>query len=85
MKFQMFSYLIILNFFLCFPFQPDGVYSVLLCDTNGEDDVYINDLLIQEGLAENSSEHTEAILAPVEPVIITLFLFVVVTCGFYSF
>ncbi|XP_035219459.1 uncharacterized protein LOC118192573 isoform X2 [Stegodyphus dumicola] len=33
----------------------DGTLSVILCDTNGEQDIYINDILLKEGFAENKS------------------------------
>ncbi|CAL1297493.1 unnamed protein product [Larinioides sclopetarius] len=34
----------------------DGLLSVVLCDTNGEEDVFINDILLDEGLACSSSD-----------------------------
>ncbi|CAL1297492.1 unnamed protein product [Larinioides sclopetarius] len=36
--------------------EQDGLLSVVLCDTNGEEDVFINDILLDEGLACSSSD-----------------------------
>ncbi|GBM28306.1 Tudor domain-containing protein 5 [Araneus ventricosus] len=36
--------------------EQDGLLSVVLCDTNGEEDVYINDVLLKEHLACTYSE-----------------------------
>ena len=32
--------------------RQDDVLDVYICDTNGKDDVYINDKLVEEGFAE---------------------------------
>lgn len=44
------------NGYLFFSLQPDGLYSIILCNTTSDEDVYINDVLIKENLAEVDSK-----------------------------
>lgn len=43
------------NFFVYGPLSlchQDGILTVCLCDTSGETDIHVNDILVSEGLAE---------------------------------